>query len=117
MSLRGGFVGTETDPSQRPASGYPTILSGDIGTAQRAGNQVAVTDVVAGTENIVFDQTDPGFVDNSANVMVLRGVTNVLLDSLVITGGNANNTNGGVKIYETAKIQSMIIPGDVGTIE
>jgi hypothetical protein len=72
VRLIGGFVGNETELSQRNMIANPTILSGDL------------------------QQNDlPNFGNTSDNAyQVVRSISNdntVLLDGFTITGGNANN--------------------------
>lgn len=70
VHIYGGFPG---DGAPRDPASYQTILSGDL------------------NEN---DSTDPtSKADNSYHVVKADGVSNVLLDGLTITGGNANVTN------------------------
>ncbi len=86
----GGFSGNENQPNQRNIAQYPTILDGNIGSYR---NQ-----------------------DNSYTVVTVENVSNVTLDGLVITSGNANlrslkpysmtkeTDGGGVFIKESQNI-------------
>ena len=65
--LLGGFAGTEKEAAERDISKHPTILSGDIGTAN--------------------DNTD-----NTYHVLYPTGVA-MQLDGLIIQGGNANQAS------------------------
>ena len=40
--------------------------------------------------NIAFDIKDPGFLDNSYNIITCTNVLGVLLDGLFLANGNAN---------------------------
>ncbi len=66
LSILGGFVGTETDASQRNASTNVTILSGDIGTVNSTG-------------------------DNSYHVISHASTNEFTIDGFTIEKGNANN--------------------------
>ena len=74
IKLYGGFAGTETALTDRTnISGNPTILSGDIGTAN------------VSTDNSYHVLT---IVGNSSNNID----TNTIIDGFTITGGNANGS-------------------------
>ena len=91
VKIYGGFVGTETALSQRPAinplTGQPssTTLSGDIGTPGETG-------------------------DNSYHVLANSGLSaTAVLDGFVITGGNANgraypSAQGGAILNEGSNL-------------
>lgn len=81
LKLYGGFVGTETQLSQRIFGTNETILSGDL-----SGNDDNTLSFVNTTRN-----------DNSYNVITITG-NNTLLDRLTITGGHAN---GAAAPYKT----------------
>ncbi len=71
VKIYGGFSGIEGDPSARTFSSGPTIFSGDI---------------------------DQGTAANAYHVFYLDGVTNVTIDSVTITAGQADgfsNDRGG----------------------
>ena len=70
VSLKGGYAGFgEPDPNARDIDAYPTILSGDIGTA------------VVNT-------------DNSYHVVTGSGTeSSAILEGFTITGGNANGSS------------------------
>ena len=69
VSVYGGFAGTETLFSQRDPAANPTILSGDIGTANDAS-------------------------DNSYHVVDGNGTdSTAVLDGVTITAGNGDGTN------------------------
>jgi predicted outer membrane repeat protein len=70
--IYGGFVSGATSWTQRDPTKYPTVLSGDL------GNNDTVDPL---TRN-----------DNSYHVIVATNLKDVLLDGLVITGGNADGT-------------------------
>lgn len=65
--MYGGFIGTETQLSQRDWSANPTILSGDVG--------------------IIGDETD-----NSYTVLMPRGSDNIVIDGFTISGGYSSGT-------------------------
>ncbi|MFM6436409.1 MAG: beta strand repeat-containing protein, partial [Microcystis panniformis] len=68
VEIYGGFAGSETSLSQRDIVANPTILSGDIGTVNNAG-------------------------DNVYHVLTANLTTNAaVLDGFTISGGNANGT-------------------------
>ncbi|HZV69793.1 MAG TPA: S8 family serine peptidase [Saprospiraceae bacterium] len=73
LSIYGGFQGNETNVNQRVLGLYPTLLSGDIGTANISG-------------------------DNVYHVLTISGGGNVLLDGLTVQGGMAN---GGIPSLQT----------------
>lgn len=78
VKVYGGFAGNETVRSQRNPASRPTILSGDIGAPNNAG-------------------------DNSYHVVVMDGTTgtkvdgNTVLDGFTVTRGNAD---GDVNLYQ-----------------
>ena len=77
VSLYGGFNGTETSREQRDWVANPTILSGDL----------------LENDNDNLSANDPTRADNSYHVVNAIGVSgNVILDGLIITGGNANGS-------------------------
>jgi Metallo-peptidase family M12B Reprolysin-like len=90
-SLLGGFIGTESDPSQRPATGAQTILSGDL-----------------------FDNDLPSATnreDNTLHVLyAYREPEQVTIDRFTITGGAADlevncgpfiHTGGGMMAFQS----------------
>ncbi len=96
MVVRGGFAGTESYPQQRRfgTNGLPiyqTVLSGDIGTP--ATNAVTAETLLANPASLLFDPTDPGFQDNSYNVVTASGhgaSAEIVLDGLIIANGDAD---------------------------
>ena len=96
LKLYGGFVGNETQISERIFGIHETILSGDL-----SGNDDTVLSLVNSTRN-----------DNSYNVLYLQG-QNCLLDRLTITGGHANGTTtqlkSGAGIYKVNAVTKMTI--------
>ncbi|MBO6513576.1 MAG: hypothetical protein JJ974_06405, partial [Phycisphaerales bacterium] len=90
-SLLGGFTGTESDPSERPATGAQTILSGDL-----------------------FDNDLPSATnreDNTLHVLyAYREPTQLTIDRFTITGGAADlevncggfiHTGGGMMAFQS----------------
>ncbi len=78
IKVYGGFAGTETELSQRDWLTNLTVLSGDIG--------------------LISD-----FSDNSYKVLSVLGsaentIDKLLIDGLVIEGGNSNSNGGGMSI-------------------
>ncbi|MBC8012010.1 MAG: right-handed parallel beta-helix repeat-containing protein, partial [Burkholderiales bacterium] len=91
LTLRGGFFGTETTASQRPASSAATaftVLSGDIGDPQ--SDAIGVFSDVNSFVSTFFDVTASGAKDNSFNVLRASGLSGVTLDRIVVAGGYAN---------------------------
>ncbi len=93
MILRGGFAGTESATSQRPASATATsftVLSGDIGTPQpdTIGATTNVNDFAART----FDFTTAGAKDNCYIVVRAYGTVSTSLDRVVVAGGYADSS-------------------------
>ncbi|HZM02626.1 MAG TPA: choice-of-anchor Q domain-containing protein, partial [Candidatus Saccharimonadales bacterium] len=106
VTIRGGFAGTETSPSQRPGSGAWTVLSGDIGSPDGSAITAAnIGGILAGTALPPFHGES---LYNSYNVLTCKGAANVMLDRLVITGGNANNTDAyDAPIYKLGDLEAM----------
>lgn len=88
LRILGGFRGNETNDT-RFYFGYPTVLSGDIGTPMT--NRLDHSNIEF--RNPDMDVTDTGLHDNCFNVVTVLGVTNVVLDKVYITGGWASETN------------------------
>ncbi|VXB20806.1 conserved exported hypothetical protein [Flavobacterium sp. 9AF] len=80
LKLYGGFIGTETQLSDRVVGSNETILSGDL----------------LGNDNTSISFVNPTRSDNSYTVVSLIG-ENPLLDGLTITGGHANATSGATE--------------------
>jgi hypothetical protein len=87
MILRGGFRGDETTVNARSPWGNSTVLSGDIGTPM-----IGAITALNGSPAQPASTVDPGWADNSYNVVVGDGVEGVTLEFLTITGGAATNT-------------------------
>ncbi|MBK1818069.1 tandem-95 repeat protein [Luteolibacter yonseiensis] len=87
MILRGGFRGDEATVDARSPWGNPTVLSGDIGTPM-----IGAITALNGSPALLASNDDPGWADNSYNVVVGDGVEGVTLEFLTITGGAATNT-------------------------
>lgn len=90
MSLYGGFNGTETNLEQRNLSLNPTIISGDTN-----GNDAPYTEGLMNQTSV----NDASRADNSYHVVKVmqtevieeyEPIPAVILDSLIISGGNAN---------------------------
>ncbi|HEY4416612.1 MAG TPA: hypothetical protein VGO57_13060, partial [Verrucomicrobiae bacterium] len=112
VTVRGGFAGTESNPSQRTTTGHWTILSGDIGVNDQYGITSAnIGGILGGTipvPSLDSAALAAGFDDNSYNVITCEGVNNAVLDGLIITGGNANNTDSsGASLRTLGDIASM----------
>jgi hypothetical protein len=95
VAVYGGFVGTETQLSQRNWITNVTILSGDL------------------------NGDDSGFTNNGENSYhVVTGATGATLDGFTISGGNANGTSQvaqrmGGGIYNSGSIlNNLIIHGN-----
>ncbi|MGM0378008.1 MAG: T9SS type A sorting domain-containing protein, partial [Bacteroidota bacterium] len=99
VTVRGGFMGDETDISERPEelfqTGNTTILSGDVGT-----------------------ENEPA--DNSYHVVIFPDNTSeqAFLDGFMITGGNANDgtefngRGGGIHARQGGHIINCQITGN-----
>lgn len=75
QTIYGGFDGTEATAGERDPSANVTILSGDLEQ----------------NDNSSLEYTDATRQDNSYHVVRLNGqITDVTLDGLTISGGNAN---------------------------
>lgn len=112
-TIRGGFAGTETDPSQRvPAAAATafTVLSGDIGAAQP--DTVTAGTNVNDLADFNFDSTQANAQDNSYNVLRLVDSTAIALDEIVVAGGCASVTED---VVSTGIVETMLTPtGDTG---
>ena len=85
VAVYGGFAGTETQLEERDWEANPTILSGDIGTAE----------------------VD---TDNSYHVVTASGVdATTILDGFTITGGNTNSEGGGMYNKDSSPTLSNLI--------
>ncbi|GAB4001737.1 hypothetical protein GCM10028807_58630 [Spirosoma daeguense] len=93
LRIRGGYVGTGANPNARVTAPSTTTLSGDLGVA---GN----------------------FSDNSYHVVTMPNALSVILEGLIITGGNANTVvtgngnrdlyGGGILMVNT--VQTLVTP-------
>lgn len=96
LKLYGGFIGNETQLSDRVFGAHETILSGDL-----LGNDDNILSHVNTTRN-----------DNSYNVINIQG-NNSLLDRLTITGGHANGATTALKtgagITKNATVTKMTL--------
>ncbi len=90
VALYGGYAGyNASNPDARDIAAYPTILSGDIGTAG-------------------------SIADNSYHVVAASGTaSSAVLDGFTITAGNASDYGGGIyNIGGNATINSCTISGN-----
>ncbi|MGB5980530.1 MAG: choice-of-anchor Q domain-containing protein [Nonlabens sp.] len=78
MELYGGFNGTEVTRDQRDPETFFSILTGDI-----QNNDIPVTSI---------DFNDTSRSENKYNIVNIDG-DNVVLDGLIVSGGNANGAN------------------------
>lgn len=89
IAIYGGFIGTESQLSERDPAANVTILTGDL------------------------NNNDSGFTfndENSFHVVTATNVTNVILDGLTIQGGNSSDNGGGVFISNSnITMQNLII--------
>jgi len=106
LRLLGGFAGTETNPDTRNIGINPTVLSGDIGILQSVTTRVESAGFY--TYDIPFDAGDPGFQDNSYNVVTLFFSYDVVLEGLIIANGNANFDNSSITLIDTNLTSSFI---------
>lgn len=104
LRILGGFSGFETAETQRPPTGNYTVLSGDIGETQSG----AVTDAST-VLSVPLNQDAPGFQDNCYNVITCIDAEDIILERLIITGGNATLTEGDNSLT-LLDVESMIQP-------
>ena len=96
VKLYGGFIGTETDVTQRDWITNPTILSGDLNNDD--------------TNNLVLTETTR--LDNSYNIVRITG-DNTLIDGFTIESGNGDHStnddyNTGAGIFKTSTVSGDI---------
>lgn len=82
LAIYGGFAGTETNLTQRVVKNNPTILSGDL----NGDDDYTANPWTNITENVYHVIYMPG---------ALNLTSTVILDGLIISGGNANETLKG----------------------
>lgn len=100
LELYGGFVGTETQRSQRNWQQYNTILSGDIDN-----NDQHINGVVINTTALVGN--------NSYHVLIADNLdSSTIIDGFIITAGQANLTTmpheRGAALYNINNSQATI---------
>src|SRR4051812_29176 len=84
VHIVGGFEGNETTFGPRKVKNI-AVLSGDIGDPQV--NPIRPENFLIGRPPLVPDES--GFMDNSFNVLYGTNLIDVVLDMVVVTGGNA----------------------------
>ena len=108
VQLYGGFVGDETNLSQRDVTANPTILSGDIGTAgDNTDNSSRVVLIDDTSSSSILD----GFTirDGNADVAELgidgAGISGersqAILRNLIITNNTADGLGGGMYVQDS----------------
>lgn len=106
LRLIGGFAGTENSIDVRNGAIHRTVLSGDIGIQQSVTTRVVSAGLY--TMDIPFAPAEPGFQDNSYNVVTVLGKEDVVLDGLFIVCGNANYGNTAITLIDTNLTSSYI---------
>jgi predicted outer membrane repeat protein len=105
VMLLGSFTGTELSLNETFYANNLTVLSGDIGVPMTNGvTEVRYPAPIYAPTNFAFE---PGFLDNSYNVVTISGGANVWLQALTIVGGNADAT---VELGVTNAIVEMMTP-------
>jgi hypothetical protein len=101
VRVLGGFGGAETDPSQRLATGAPTLLSGDLGVAGSADDNTY--HVVVGAEGATLDgltlsggEANGFLLAQSVGAGVLMLGADMTLRDLTISGNDAEGSGAGV---------------------
>lgn len=103
LIIRGGFLGVETEASQRDPSAPPSILSGDLGApGDSADNAFHVVSVASGAE-VMLDRVvivhglanGPTSDSLAAGLRVRSGATATLIDAL-IADNTASLSGAGV---------------------
>ncbi|MEP0369274.1 MAG: LamG-like jellyroll fold domain-containing protein [Cyclobacteriaceae bacterium] len=97
VKLYGGFDGTETEVNERDWINNPTILSGDL----------------SDNDDQVVTYTNTLRNDNSYRIVYVEG-SDVVIDGVTITSGQANNTanneyNRGAAIYKNSSASNLTI--------
>jgi len=105
VRIYGGFAGNEVSLAQRVSFRYPVVLSGDIGTPQLNPITDQTPDPTAVPANTVNVTDDPGWLDNSCNVLTCINATDVRLDQVTVANGCAYATDQTVGF-----IWNMTIP-------
>ncbi|MBU2916011.1 LamG-like jellyroll fold domain-containing protein [Reichenbachiella agariperforans] len=101
VKLFGGFVGTETQLSERNWRANPTILSGDLNGDD--DNDISYTNALRS--------------ENTYRIVYVAG-DNTLIDGVIITGGQANNTanndyNRGAAIFKSSDAKNLTIKNTI----
>lgn len=110
IRIRGGFAGYENDANAPRLYQNATVLSGDIGIPMTGA--VNTQNYLVGS---TIDLDDPGFLDNSYNVIYAVGAKDVLLDFIVVANGNADAgwvARFGSFGFTKSEIQDMVKPKD-----
>ncbi|MEQ6118993.1 LamG-like jellyroll fold domain-containing protein [Reichenbachiella sp. MALMAid0571] len=101
VKLFGGFSGTETELSERDWRANPTVLSGDLNGDD--DNDISYTNTLRS--------------ENTYRIVYVAG-DNILIDGVMITGGQANNTvnndyNRGAAIFKRADVKNLTVKNTI----
>ncbi|MDH7446902.1 InlB B-repeat-containing protein [Aquimarina sp. 2201CG14-23] len=98
VKLYGGFIGTETNVSERDFRNNETILSGDF----------------MGNDDTILSFSNTTRADNAYNVVIIGNATsNISIDGFTISDGHANGTNSegknGAAIYKRSSALGLTV--------